>query len=177
MGGEHFVNELPVRKHPRLKGYNYNNNGVYFITFCVAGRHEMLGKIVGRGDPDAPCIQLSEHGIIVQKHIDQIELHYNGVIVDKYVVMPNHIHMIIVVNRDGGMEHREGGASGSPRPTNALIPNIIKALKRLTNKVYGFNMWQTSFHDRIIRDEADYRTICQYIDENPARWAEDEYHG
>jgi len=160
--------ELPVRKRLRLEGHNYSSNGAYFLTYCVKNGHEMLGQIVGRGDPDAPCMQLSEYGVIAQKYIEQIESHYEGVNVDKYVVMTNHIH-IIIVNRDSG-------ASGSPRPTNALIPNIMKAFKRLTNKEYGFDMWHTSYHDHIIRDQKDYETKWRYIDENPAKWAEDEFY-
>ena len=79
--------ELPVRKRLRLEGYDYNSNGAYFLTYCVKGGNEMLGQIVGRGDPDAPFMQLSEYGVIAQKYIEQIESHYEGVSVDKYVVM------------------------------------------------------------------------------------------
>ena len=63
-----------------------------------------------------------------------------------------------------------------PRPTNAIIPKLVSSIKRHTKKLAGFDMWQTSYHDRIIRDEGDYRQIWQYIDENPARWQEDEYY-
>ena len=156
--------EFPVRKSPRLKGHDYNSNGAYFITFCVKDRHEMLGRIVGRDDPGAPCLELSEYGLVAKKYIESIEKHYNGVCIGKYVIMTHHIHMIILVERDG--------APGSSRPTTALIPNIIAAFKKLTNKEFGFNMWQTSFYDEIIRNEQAYRNIWQYIDENPAKWAE-----
>jgi REP element-mobilizing transposase RayT len=159
--------ELPVRKHPRLKGYDYSNNGIYYITFCVENGHEMLAS-VGRDDPGAPCLELNEYGLIAKKYIENIEKHYNGVIIDKYVVMTHHIHLIIQVERNG--------APGSSRPTTALIPNIIAAFKKLTNKEFGFNMWQTSFYDEIIRNEQAYHNIWQYIDENPIKWAEDKYY-
>jgi len=67
------------------------------------------------------------------------------------------------------------GAPRASRPTNALIPAIVTVIKKKTNKAFGFNMWQSSFHDRIIRDEDEYRRVWQYIDDNPAKWAEDEY--
>jgi len=172
--------ELPVRKSIRLKDYDYSSAGYYFLTMCVQNGHEMLGQIVGRGDPDAPSVQLSEYGMIAQKYIEQIERHYNDVMVDKYVIMTNHIHMIIIINKTSGAQSQNNAngtddASGSPRPTDALIPNIMKAFKRLTNKEFGFDMWQTSYNDRIIRDKAEYQNKLKYIDENPAKWAEDDY--
>ncbi|MCL2344177.1 MAG: hypothetical protein FWC62_09860, partial [Firmicutes bacterium] len=68
------------------------------------------------------------------------------------------------------------GAPRASRPTNALIPSIVAIIKKKTNKAAGFDMWQDSYHDHIIRDEGEYQRIWQYIDENPARWTEDEYH-
>ena len=168
------MNDLPKRKHPRLKGYDYNSNGAYFITLCVKDREEKLGAFVGRDDPgtppnNTPLIELTEYGIIADKYIQSIAENYKGVFVDKYVVMTNHVHMIIMVNRNGG-------ASGSPRPTNALIPNLIGAFKRMTNKEYGFNMWHTSYHNHIIRNETEYLEIWEYIDTNPVKWKEDTYY-
>ena len=85
--------------------------------------------------------------------------------------MPNHVHLIVIINDFGE------GASGEPRHTNAVIPKLISSIKRFTNKQAGFNIWQTSYHDHIIRDEEDYQTKWNYIDTNPARWDEDEYFG
>lgn len=169
------MNELPKRKHPRLKQYDYSSEGAYFITVCVNDRREMLGKItVGRDDPGTPYLELSEYGVIAQKYIDSIQSHYKEVSVDKYVIMPNHMHLIIIINK-GGLFSTADGAPGSSRPT-ALIPKIIASLKKLTNTEFGFDMWQTSYYDRIIRKEEEYLKIWQYIDDNPARWAEDEYY-
>jgi len=174
--------ELPVRKSVRLEGFDYSQNGAYFVTICVKDGHEMLGRIVGRGDLDAPCVELSKYGFIVRNYIENIESHYNGVRIDKYVIMANHIHMIVIVNRDNHMGSadkctmRGDGASRSPRPTNALIPTIVRAFKKLTDREFGFNMWQTSYHDHIIRNESEYQKIWEYIDENPARWSKDKYY-
>ncbi|MCL1858127.1 MAG: hypothetical protein FWF92_02695 [Oscillospiraceae bacterium] len=165
--------ELPVRKHPRLKNYDYSSNGAYFITMCVEGRHEMLGQIVGRDAPGAPFVELTEYGKIIRKEIGDTHLHYKNVIIDKFIVMPNHIHMIILIQNENKIN--ENGAPRASRPTSALIPNVIGILKRKTNKKYGFQMWQDSYHDHIIRDREDYRIKWQYIDTNPAKWAEDDY--
>ena len=170
--------ELLVRKHPRLKGYDYNSNGAYFITMCVKDGHTMLGQVVGRDAPGAPsppapgamcAMELSEYGKIIHKEIKDTPSYYKNVFIDKFVVMPNHVHMIIFITG-------EDGAPRAARPTSALISRIIGIIKRKTNKTYGFNMWQTSFYDEIIRNEQAYHNIWQYIDENPIRWAEDELY-
>jgi REP element-mobilizing transposase RayT len=169
-GSEKMGKELPIRKHPRLKGYDYSSNGAYYITMCVEDGHEMLGEIVGRAAPGAPCtMELSEYGKIVHKEIEDTPSYYKNVFIDKFVVMPNHVHMIILIAG-------EDGAPRASRPTSALIPRIIGVIKRKTNKAYGFDMWQTSFYDEIIRNEQAYRNIWQYIDNNPAKWAEDEFY-
>jgi len=163
------VNELPVRKHPRLKTHSYSQIGSYFVTFCVKDRHEILGEIVGRGILDAPHMVLSEHGTNLCNTIDYVNKNSDNIVITKYVIMPNHVHLIVNICNS------TDGASGKPRPANALIPKLISSIKRYTNKLAGFNMWQRSYHDRIIRDETEYQRISQYIGENPAKWPEDEY--
>ena len=164
--GEYKMQNLSQRKTIRLKDFDYGQNGGYFLTLCIKNRCELLGKInVGSDDPGAPLVAFSEYGKIVDNYINKIENHY-GVSVDKYVIMPNHIHMIIIV---------KDSVPGSSRPT-MLIPNIIAALKKMTTKEIGFDLWQTSYHDHIIRNEEEYWKIWKYIDENPAKWEEDKYY-
>ena len=161
------MKELPVRKNIRLRDYDYSQAGYYFITICVKDKHEMLGRIaVGDGVLDVPFIQLSEYGKITDKHISSINSHYNHIEIQKYVIMPNHIHMIVVV---------ECGTSRTPSPTNSTIPSLVSTLKRFVNKDCGFNMWQRSYHDHIIRNKEEYHRIQKYIDENPAKWESDCY--
>ena len=84
--------------------------------------------------------------------------------------MPNHVHILLCVCGEGN------GASGMPRPTGMRVPSFVSSLKRYTNRVCGRPLWQASYHDHIIRDENDLLNHWSYIEHNPARWAEDEYH-
>ena len=86
------------------------------------------------------------------------------------VIMPNHVHILLCVCGAGI------GASGMPRPTGMRVPSFVSSLKRYTNRVCGRPLWQGSYHDHIIRDENDLLNHWSYIEHNPARWAEDEYH-
>ena len=156
------------RKKNRLEGYDYGRAGYYFITICAGQRAELFG-CVGRDDLGAPCVKLSQYGQIVQKYISSIPSAYHNICVDKYVIMPNHVHLILWVTTS------ESGAPGSSRPTQ-LIPRLIAAIKRFSNRDAGFNMWQKSYHDHIIRNKADYRRIWEYIDTNPEKWQEDCYY-
>ncbi|MCL2352811.1 MAG: hypothetical protein FWC55_09805 [Firmicutes bacterium] len=174
------MNNLPSRKNLRLKEYDYSSEGAYFITICTKNRSETLSR-VGRADPGAPYMQLSEFGIIADKYIKTIETHYNDVTVDKYVIMPNHVHLLLCVTSADSSAPRSAHPTKrlSPKVTKRtveLIPLIIRVFKRLTNKEYGFDMWQTSYYDHIIRNEEDYLRIWKYTDDNPARWTEDEYY-
>ena len=129
----------------------------------------MLGSIVGGGVLDAPCIRLSEYGMLAQQTLLELAAFYENISIEQYVIMPNHVHFILSV-------HGESGASRTPPPTNARLPAFISTWKRFTNKKAGFSLWQRSYYDHIIRNQEDYLRIWQYIDENPAKWAEDEYY-
>ncbi|MBQ8796763.1 MAG: hypothetical protein IJZ56_01035 [Oscillospiraceae bacterium] len=162
--------ELPKRKPNRLKNFNYNTPGYYFITICTQGKRCILGQFVGGGALDAPQIQLSAIGEIVDRHIlggNRIP----GVTVEKYAIMPNHIHLLLQVT-----EVTDGGPSKAPAPTNAVIPHFVATLKRFCNTDAGANIFLRSYHDHIIRGEQDYLKIWQYIDSNPAKWTEDCFY-
>ena len=159
---------LSVRKYIRLKGYDYSKAGYYFITICVKNRENILGEVVGDDAHIVPFVRLSEYGRIVRKHILNISCSYSDVYVDKYIVMPNHIHMILILQNNSG-------TMWASSPTTARIPSIIRSLKTLVTKECEFSLWQRSYHDHIIRDEAEYQRILKYIDENPKRWFEDVY--
>ena len=134
------------------------------MTICTKERQDMIlsNIVVGRDDPGTPScnIQLTPTGNIVKKYIDSITENYKNVIVDKYIIMPDHIHMLIKIC----------GVPRSSRPTD--ISTVIGALKRLANKEIGHNIFQTSFYDHVIRDETDYITKWNYIENNPVKWVE-----
>ncbi|MBP3337192.1 MAG: hypothetical protein J6L59_02150 [Clostridia bacterium] len=96
---------LPKRKPTRLKGYDYSQNGAYFITVCTHNKGHILSKIVGEGLCALPKNTLTPIGTEVEKAIQYINENYIGVKVDKYVIMPNHIHLIIITDKSGG--HRD----------------------------------------------------------------------
>ena len=162
--------EHPQRRPNRLPNYNYSTPGAYFVTICTKEKQCILSRVVGGGALDAPHIQLSAFGTIVEKYILSAN-NMVGIQVDKYVIMPNHIHLLLSVNT----EHFEG-TSRAPSPTNAVIPRFISTLKRFCHKDAGTQLFQRSYHDHIIRSDVDYTKIWKYIDHNPARWKEDCFY-
>ena len=169
------MEEYAKRKPNRLFGYDYSQEGVYFLTICASEREPIFGRIepgVGGGVPDAPYVRLSQAGKEIEFCLTEMIRVYEGVSLLHYVIMPNHIHLLL---------HLESGPSGTPAPThgqraNQTIPAFVSTLKRMTNKRYGRNLWQRGYHDHIVRNDADYLRIWQYIETNPAKWAEDKYY-
>ncbi len=171
--------ELPKRKPIRLRGYDYAQCGAYFITICVRNRHEMLWNkdTETRTRHQEECADnlhemysLSEYGLIVEQAIKNIPDIYHEVNVIKYVIMPNHVHLLI--ETVPGTNHEENGRL-LIAPT---VSTVVKQFKRSVSKQIGFSFWQKSFHDHIIRNQQDYQMICRYIDENPNKWREDCYY-
>ena len=154
--------ELPVRKIIRLQGYDYSSPGYYYITMCVKDKHKLFGEIVGTTAPGRPRIELTPLGKCVDETIQVADK--DNVKIDKYVIMPNHIHMIIILTHTADDRGRSS------------LQQVVRNIKSYVTKWAGFSMWQSRFHDEIIRTEADYQRIRRYIEENPAKWAEDEFY-
>ena len=157
---------LPQRRRTRLQNYDYSLPGAYFVTVCTQQRREILSKIVGDGAPDVPKIELTETGRRVEKILLDSEK-IPGVRIDRYVLMPDHLHVIIFLDPSVCAEKR--GTSGAPSPTNEMLSRVISAFKRFCTKELGDNPFQRSFYDHIIRDRADYDEHIRYILENPMR--------
>ena len=117
---------------------------------------------------DDTVIILSEYGEIVKKYIEEGKTKLNSLTVDTYVIMPNHIHMILSLCNDGLI--------CPEKPCHDIIPKYISSLKTLITKEIGFSLFQRNFHDRIIRNEDEYEKIWQYIELNPTTWAEDYFY-
>ena len=163
--------ELPKRKSTRLKNFDYSSSGAYFITICTKNRRRNLSRIVGvdaLGDPQN--VELLPHGMVADKYIKQMNGFYENITVDQYVIMPNHIHLILAV--------REGGSPRTSTPTKQTtsVSHFVSTFKRFCNKEYGRNIWQRGFYDHIIRGREDYEEIVKYIYENPIRWYYDELY-
>lgn len=152
------------RKDLRLKGYDYSRAGAYFVTVCTRDREKIFWEPVGATCGRPP---LSEMGKIVQNEIQHMSTIYPGIWVEKYVVMPNHIHLLICM--DTG--ERDGRPQAAP-----TLSRVMQQFKGATSKRCGRPLWQKSFYDHIIRDEQDYRARWAYIDTNPARWQEDRFY-
>ena len=171
------MEEFKKRKTPRYRNINYNGVGVYFITICTQNRRCVLSRIVGTGVLDCPEIKLTEYGEIADKYIKQLNDFYDNLSVRDYVIMPNHIHLLLWVKRI--KNPTENGQSRTPVPTNVQRANntcsqFVSTFKRFCNKEYGENIWQARFNDHLIRNREDYEEHVKYINENPIRWCYDE---
>ena len=156
----------PVRKQIRMPEFDYNSNGAYFITVCTRDRKPILSKVsVGTTIGRPPDVILTKYGRTVEEAIQQIHVIYTSVHVDNYVIMPNHIHLLLFLYCD------DGRAMLAP-----TVSRVIQQLKGAVTKRIGHPIWQSRFYDHVIRTERDYRDIYTYIDNNPARWSEDEYY-
>ena len=147
-------NNFFKRKNPRLKEYNYALGGYYFITICTENKNHYFGEIVEEK------MQLNEIGKLAQGNIEKLEAIYNTIKIDKFVVMPNHIHIILIIDKE----------------TDLTISRIIKQYKEWITKTIKKSIWQKSFYDHIIRNEKDYYRIWKYIDENELKWSLDKYY-
>ena len=161
--------ELPNRKSNRISGYDYSQNGAYFITVCTQGRKKILSKIsVGTpvpGCPQEPRLELLQYGEVADKTIRQMDAFYGNLSVDKYMIMPDHIHLLIQISEPVGRPRR-----GVPTERTSLIARFVGTFKRFCNKEYGENIWQARYYDHVIRNQQDYDEIWQYIENNPLKW-------
>ena len=163
--------ENPKRKELRLKQYDYSSRGAYFVTICVKDRKPILSNItkpVGVGALDDPQIRLTKIGKTVEEKLLSSE-NISGVSIERYVIMPDHIHAIIFLEPDK-YSGFQGGSSKAPTPTNKMLPHVISTFKRFCNKEIGENIFQRGYIEHIIRDREDYETRIKYIYDNPKLW-------
>jgi uncharacterized protein (TIGR00252 family) len=158
------------RKSPRLSGYDYSQEGAYFVTVCVQGRQALLGEIL-HGE-----MRINQAGCMVERWWKELERKFPLIKIDEYyVVMPNHFHGIVLIPGLSGPA-TEGGHTDPP------LQRIVRWFKTMTSNEYihgvkehGWpqfkgSLWQRSFHDHVIRAEATLNRIREYIASNPLRW-------
>ncbi len=147
---------LPKRKSVRLKGYDYSSEGCYFLTICTEHRKNLLSSVVGGDDLGAPKeIILKPYGEIVEKYILSMEQAYNAISIENYIIMQNHIHLLILID-----------TYGLPRSSAPTIPNVVSAFKRFVNRDCKRNLWQRGYIDHIIRNQTDFEHHWNYIEYN-----------
>lgn len=159
------MDKLVQRKNIRLKGFDYSQAGCYFVTICTKDKKKLFWKVGATFGRQLQKLPLSNIGEIVDLEINKINSIYENVQIKKYVIMPNHIHMIIMLC-----------AESRRSKTAPTISRIIQQFKGSISKGAGLSLWQKSFYDRIIRNEQEYQEIWQYIETNPLKWEEDKYH-
>ena len=148
----------PTRKPTRLQNYDYSQNGCYFVTVCVKDRRPILSTIVGGDALIAPQIRLTEIGKITEKHIQKINSVYTDVTVEKYIIMPDHMHLLLFIDGFGN------GTMKASSPTN--LSTVIRSLKTFVTRDVGKSIWQRSFYDEIIKNETHFQRAWEYIQYN-----------
>ncbi len=174
--------EIHHRRSIRLKGYDYSQPGLYFITICVHNREHLFGEIVGGK------MGMNDAGKIAeQEWLKTAEMRENVELLE-YVIMPNHMHGIILLNdrrgttRCRGTTHRAPTIEQFGKPTSNTIPTIVRGYKSAVTKkinmlrnMPGVPVWQRNYYEHIIRDQKSYYHIAKYIRNNPLKWRDDRF--
>ncbi|MBI2918111.1 MAG: transposase [Chloroflexi bacterium] len=165
------------RRSIRLHEYDYTLPGAYFVTICTADRACLFGEVVG-GE-----MRLNDHGRVVEDEWARASAVRANVTLDATVVMPNHIHGIIVINDTVPVCVTSVGATRRVAPTGPVsgsVGAIIGQFKSIVTKrinasrgTPGAAVWQRNYYEHVIRDDVDLEAIRWYVFENPSRWGED----
>lgn len=172
LGTSEETGEMRQRKRIRLEHYDYSAPGKYFVTVCTANRETLFwsdsrGELCSpdanddTGEHSSPLrLNLSYTGALVEREIQKISRIYDAVFVDKYCIMPDHIHMIISIESD------ECGKE----ITAPTLSRILKQFKGSITKQLGKSIWQKSFYEHTIRSQQDYDETWEYIENNPCSY-------
>jgi len=169
----------------RLRGYNYTRPGRYFVTICTRDKENLFGEI------SDGVMQINEYGRIAQQEWLRTRELRSNVRLDQFVVMPNHIHGIIVITPRDNVKNMGNGCRGVARyaPTGAStgnisagsLPAIARAYKSAVAKrinellgTRGAPVWQRNYYEHIIRNDAEWNSVSEYISTNPLCWEQDE---
>ena len=154
----------PSRRSIRLKGYDYSQEGAYFVTICTRDREPLLGRIA-----DGQMV-LSEFGMVVARSWLWLAARYPFVELDEWVVMPNHVHGIVILRR--------GGSRTAPtKPLGRLVGAFKTVSAKRINQIRGVPgepVWQRNYYERIVRDDDELSRLRRYVLDNPVQWETDE---
>jgi putative transposase len=158
--------ELPRRQHLRLRSYDYSQPGAYFVTIVTESRQCLFGTI-SYGE-----LHLNPAGTSVNEWWLRLPDKFPHVALLSHVVMPNHVHGLVQL-------------TGHPQPLATSLPDVMQWFKTMTTNAYAAGvrthgwapfpgrLWQRGYYDHIVRHEEDLASIAEYIEANPANWAED----
>ena len=161
-----------------MQNWDYGSNASYYVTICAGGRECYFGEIENN------MVKLSEIGILADKYWLEIPGHFKYVKLDEYIIMPNHIHAIIIIDNPN-VETPNLGVSTTNTGKNdkwrsGVLGVIINQYKRIctieSRKINPEFAWQSRFHDHVIRDEESLNNIRRYIKDNPENWTKDEFN-
>jgi len=160
------------RKSIRLAGYDYRTPGAYFITVCSHKREYLFGEVLNG------VMNINEYGQIVQSTWDDLIHHNFGIELGEFVVMPNHIHGVIIINDVVGAGSEPAPTDPAPTPPLSEIVRQFKTFSarrmNILRNTPGVPIWQRNYWEHIIRSEVSYARICDYIVNNPLWWDEDD---
>ncbi len=174
------MNKLPNRKYVHLKHFDYASSGAYFVTICTHERRHYLSSVVGSNSispynellssvENSIQVELTELGIIAEQVLFDLEERFSNLIIDSYVIMPDHIHILFVLKKPAQSTTVE------TQLKNRSIMDIVCTYKSLTTRYCKQKksiqkLFQASFYEHIIRNREDYERTRKYIYENPIRW-------
>ena len=182
-----YNSQICRRKSIRIKNYDYSQNGAYFVTICAQNRACLFGKIK-KGK-----MILNNFGKIAHRELQKTAEIRKNVSVFCFVVMPNHIHAVFVIdNGDNNCTGTDNNCTGTARraptreqfgkPTKNSIPTIVRGYKSAVTKHINelrktpkSPVWQRNYHEHIIRNEKTFAMICDYIFHNPEKWRDDKF--
>lgn len=179
---EKFQNKYRI-KSTRLQDWDYGSNAAYFVTICTQNREHYFGEITNG------IMQLSEIGYMANKYWSEIPKHFPFVELDEFVIMPNHVHGIIVINKsDNGKSNDERSPilnndttyKNKFGPQSKNLASIVRGFKIgvtiNARKIHADFAWQSRFHDHIIRNDESFYKISDYIKNNPTKWTDDKFY-
>lgn len=162
----------------RLRGYDYGQNGLYFVTICTQNREHYFGEIAlehknkSQGKPAS--LQPTIMGTLADEYWQSIPQHYPFVVLDEYIIMPDHLHGIICIAKENNTDWNPNKFGVQSQNLAAIIRGFKSSVKRYANENNITFHWQGRFHDHIIRNEQSLTAIRNYIVRNPANWHKDK---
>lgn len=157
--------DLPNRKKNRLDNFDYNGQGCYFITLCTHNKQNFFLIEKDRVGNDLRVVP--QQNLIIHKWISETENKFQTIKFEKYVIMPDHLHLIVkITERHAGRSLRDIMQFFKTMTTN----DFIKGVKNGKLNPFDKKVWQKSYYDHIIRNQEDYNEKCEYIENNPQKW-------